>query len=47
MDPVYAAFFSYWILGERFGPQGVLGAGLVVLGVVLSAWNSKASEKVF
>jgi len=36
LDPVYAAGFSYVLLGETLGPQGVAGAGLVLAAVVMS-----------
>jgi drug/metabolite transporter (DMT)-like permease len=35
-DPVYGAFFSWLVLGERLGPQGFLGAGLILLGIYVS-----------
>lgn len=37
MDPVYGALFSYWLLGEQLGSRGFAGAGLILLGVWLSA----------
>ena len=37
MDPVYGAAFSYLFLHEGLGPQGIVGAALVLLGVALSA----------
>mmetsp|Transcript_18693 Transcript_18693/g.31115 ORF Transcript_18693/g.31115 Transcript_18693/m.31115 type:complete len:425 (-) Transcript_18693:451-1725(-) len=31
LDPVYGALFSYWLLDERLGAQGVLGAILIMV----------------
>ena len=36
LDPVYAAGFSYLLLDERLGTQGLVGAGVVLAAVVLS-----------
>jgi drug/metabolite transporter (DMT)-like permease len=36
LDPVYAAGFSYLLLGETLGPQGLAGAGLVLGAVAMS-----------
>lgn len=36
LDPVYAAGFSYLLLGETLGPQGVLGAATVLVAVLVS-----------
>ena len=36
LDPVYGAGFSFLLLGETLGPQGVTGAGLVLLAVLFS-----------
>ncbi|CAM9585954.1 unnamed protein product, partial [Phaeothamnion confervicola] len=36
MDPVYAAAFARWFLGETLGPQGLLGAGLITTAAL---WN--------
>lgn len=34
LEPVAAALFSWWAIGEQLGADGWLGGGLVVLGVV-------------
>ncbi len=34
LEPVAAALFSWWVIGEQLGAGGWLGGGLVVLGVV-------------
>ncbi|MBW4696185.1 MAG: DMT family transporter [Lyngbya sp. HA4199-MV5] len=36
LEPVFAAIFSFWLLGEQFGVRGLLGAGLVLIAMVLS-----------
>ncbi|MDF1561544.1 MAG: DMT family transporter [Deltaproteobacteria bacterium] len=34
-EPVFAALFAYWLLGETVGPTGLAGAGLVLLAIAL------------
>ncbi len=36
MEPVFAGFFSYLILGEVLGSAGILGAGLILSGMLCS-----------
>jgi drug/metabolite transporter (DMT)-like permease len=36
LEPVFAAIFSFWLLGEQFGERGLLGAGLILTAMVLS-----------
>jgi len=36
LEPVFAALTSYLVMGERFGPRASLGAGLILLGVLLA-----------
>ncbi|MBD2104546.1 DMT family transporter [Leptolyngbya sp. FACHB-261] len=36
LEPVFAAVFSFWLLGESLGVRGLLGAGLVLGATVLS-----------
>lgn len=36
LEPVFAAVFSFWLLGERLGTRGLVGAGLVLAAMVLS-----------
>ena len=36
LDPVYAAGFAYLLLDEKLGTQGLLGAGIVLVAVLLS-----------
>ena len=36
LDPVYAATFSYWLLGEQLGARGVGGTAVVMGAVLLS-----------
>ena len=36
LDPVYAAGFSYLLLGESLGPQGLAGAAVVLAAVLIS-----------
>lgn len=36
LEPVFAAIFSFWLLGEHFGLRGFIGAGLTLAAMVLS-----------
>jgi len=47
MDPVYGAIFSYAILGETLGLQGVFGAFLISCAAIANAvWDLKAKDEV-
>ena len=35
-EPVFAAIFAAWILGDRLGGRGIAGALLVLAGIVVS-----------
>jgi drug/metabolite transporter (DMT)-like permease len=34
LEPVFAAMFGYWLHGDRLGPAGIAGAGLIVVGML-------------
>lgn len=36
LEPVFAAVFSFWLLGEQLSGRGLAGAGLIVAAMVLS-----------
>ena len=36
MEPVFAALYAYWAIGERFGIRGLIGAILILTGMVIS-----------
>ena len=36
LEPVFAAIFSFWLLGESLGTRGLVGAALVVAATLLS-----------
>jgi drug/metabolite transporter (DMT)-like permease len=36
LEPVWAAVLSYLVLHESIGPMGMLGAGLIILGILIS-----------
>lgn len=40
-EPVFAAVFSFWLLGEALGVRGFLGAGFVLFATVLSQSQHK------
>ena len=44
LDPVYAAGFSYLLLDETLGPQGIAGAGVVLSAVLLSRLPSSGGD---
>ncbi|MGH9863107.1 MAG: DMT family transporter [Candidatus Acidiferrales bacterium] len=46
LEPVFAALTSYLVLAERFGPQGFLGAGLILAGVVLAELRAPAAAEL-
>jgi drug/metabolite transporter (DMT)-like permease len=43
LEPVFAALFGYWFVGEKLTMQGYAGAALVLLGIVASELLGKAS----
>lgn len=36
MEPVFAALYAYWAIGERFGGRGLIGAACILTGMVIS-----------
>ncbi|RIL08496.1 EamA family transporter [bacterium] len=38
LEPLWAALFAYWWLGESLGRRGLAGAALVVAAMLLSQW---------
>lgn len=40
LEPVFAALFSFWLLGEQLGGRGLAGAGLILAAMVLSQSQS-------
>jgi len=43
MEPVWAATFAYFVLGEALGLRGILGGAMVVLAVLLVQWSAAAA----
>lgn len=39
LEPVFAAVFSFWFLGEQLMVQGVMGAILILIAMLLSQWR--------
>ncbi len=39
VEPVIAAIFAYFVLGEHIGGYGILGGGLIVTGVLISEFS--------
>lgn len=44
LDPLYGAGFSYLLLGEQLGPQGLLGGLLILAGVAVSSLGGEGGE---
>lgn len=36
LQPVITAFLSFWLIGERFGVQLLVGGAMIILGVILT-----------
>jgi drug/metabolite transporter (DMT)-like permease len=36
LEPVFAAVFGIWLQGDRLGPAGYTGAGLIILGMLVT-----------
>ena len=43
MEPVFAAAFGWWYIGERMTPLALLGGALVIAAVILSQRAESAS----
>lgn len=43
LEPVFAALFGYWFVGEKLSLQGYAGAALVLLGIVASELLGRAA----
>jgi drug/metabolite transporter (DMT)-like permease len=39
VEPVIAAVFAYFMLGEQIGGQGILGAGIILCGLLVSEFS--------
>ena len=44
-DPIFAAFFSYLLLGEQLAPIGVLGGGVILGAAVLGVSDNAETAK--
>ena len=38
-EPVFAAFTSYFMLGERLGNRALFGAALILGGIIIAEWK--------
>ena len=45
-EPAYAAWLSWYFLGETLDLQGWAGSGLILLAVIIGAFGSAAPETV-
>ena len=44
MEPVFAAFFAWFWLGERMGLWGWMGAGLILCGIFMAELRTVSSK---
>lgn len=44
LEPVFGAIFAFWLLGETFSTRGLIGAGMVLFGIILILTNPKIDE---
>lgn len=44
MEPVFAALYAYWAANERLGAFGIIGATLILFGMILSELPGKPAE---
>ena len=44
LEPVFAAILGY-VDGERIGPAGALGAGLILAGILVSEWGQASLDQ--
>lgn len=46
LEPVFAAIFSFWLLGEQFGERGFIGAGLILTAMMLSQSQAFIAQRL-
>lgn len=44
LEPVFSSVFSFWLLGEKFGGRGLVGAFLVLAAMVVSQGKGKSTD---
>lgn len=44
LEPVFSALFSFWLLGEKFGIRGLIGAGFVLAAMVVSQSKERSAD---
>ncbi|OPX41038.1 MAG: EamA family transporter [Desulfobacteraceae bacterium 4484_190.3] len=47
MEPVFGALCAYWVIGEKFGSMGLVGAGFILSGMILSEMPPNPQLKAF
>ncbi|MGH8373007.1 MAG: DMT family transporter [Gammaproteobacteria bacterium] len=45
MEPVFAAIFGWWWLGEAMGLRGLVGGAMVVAAVILGEWRFSSRKR--
>lgn len=45
MEPVFAAISAFFLAGELFTPKGLLGAGLVLVGMLIAEFTGSKNEQ--
>ena len=46
LEPVFAALFAFWILGERLGPLGWTGGALVVVAMLVAEFRPRRWRRI-
>lgn len=47
LEPVFAAVFSVWILGESFSDRSWIGAGMILTAMILSQFGTEKAVRAF
>ncbi|MDP1677388.1 MAG: DMT family transporter [Bacteroidota bacterium] len=47
IEPVIAAVLAYFVLGELLGPVGIIGASLIIVGILVSEFFDSFISKLF
>lgn len=46
LEPVFAAFFGWWLAGEQLGPKELIGCGLILLGMMVAELGPSAESEL-
>lgn len=45
INPLFASLLGHWVLGETFGPAGILGAVYILTGLGFVNWKGLSQER--